>query len=333
MVSRLTEIRIWLTELFPEKEIVSLKYIESDASARKYLRCTLGTEQYIIMDTTPGQEQINFTKIAKLFAANKINAPQIISNNLEQGLMLMNDFGNKTYLATMNETDIVVANKLYQDALTALLKIQRISTKSADIPTMDNAYIEVRLQVFSEWYLQQHLKITVDNDIKALLLWLNKVFTEVFYELPQVVVHVDYHCRNLMHITDGDNPGILDFQDAMIGPITYDLVSLFQDAYITWPRKQVEQWLRVYYDKANALGLLQNQPFEAFLRNFDLVGLQRHLKNLGVFARLHHRDNKSAYLDSIPCLLSYITGTCSRYAELAALEDFLKENVLEKVPS
>ncbi len=146
-------------------------------------------------------------------------------------------------------------------------------------------------------------------------------------ELPPVFVHVDYHCRNLMHVS-ANNPGVLDFQDAMIGPATYDLVSLFQDAYVSWPRAYVESWVSTYKDMAVSTGIIPPISNEALLRNFDLVGLQRHIKNLGVFARLHYRDHKSNYLNDIPTLLQYVNTTCSHYTELNWLQEFITEEVV-----
>lgn len=328
MTLRFAEISSWLAVLFPAGEIKSLNYIESDASARKYLRCSLNGESYIIMDTTPGLEQVNFVKIAKMLSANKINSPTIIHNDFERGLILMNDFGDQTYLGILKKANPEKIDKLYIDAIHALINIQNIA-ESADFAVMDNAYIADRMDVFKTWYLQKHLQMELNSQTDTLIDGLYKIFANAFNELPQVVVHLDYHSRNLMYVPNSSSPGILDFQDAMLGPMTYDLVSLFQDAYITWPRQQVESWVKNYYDLAIAAGLLNDQSFDALMRNFDLVGLQRHIKNLGVFARLHHRDNKSAYLNHIPDLLSYIMDTCNRYGELSDLRSYLTANVLE----
>lgn len=156
---------------------------------------------------------------------------------------------------------------------------------------------------------------------------MQELFAGVFTELPPVFVHLDYHCRNLMHVP-ANNPGVLDFQDAMLGPATYDLVSLLQDAYITWPRDYVESWVSTYASMAISAGIIPPTDNTTLLRNFDLVGLQRHIKNLGVFARLHHRDNKSNYLNDMPTLIDYISTTCARYNELNWLQEFITEEVL-----
>lgn len=330
MLSRFTEISNWLAELFPTSKIESPTYIESDASARKYLRCIINNESYIIMDTAPGDEIANFVNIAKLLDSNQINAPKIIHSNLANGLLLMNDFGTQTYLNVLKNSNFEKVQQLYLDAIYALVKIQKININS-NLPIMDKAYIINRLDVFKTWYLQKHLAIDVDADVELLIADLCKIFVQAFNELPSTLVHVDYHSRNLMYLEDATNPGILDFQDAMFGPPTYDLVSLFQDAYITWPRAQVEEWVRTYYDLATASGIIPLQDFNKVLRNFDMVGLQRHIKNLGVFARLHHRDNKSNYLHDIPTLLRYITEACNRYSELKDLGIYLKTRVLEQV--
>lgn len=332
MTARLEEISNWLMELLPHVTVNSLNYIESDASARRYLRCVLDGTSHIIMDTVPGQEQVNFVKIAKILTTNKINAPEIIHNDLERGLILMNDFGDKTYLSVLESPNQANANQLYLNAISSLINIQQISKHTAELAVMDNAYIDNRLQVFKTWYLQQHLKIEIDSKIDFLLSELHKIFAVAFSDLPQMFVHVDYHSRNLMYLSDTSSPGVLDFQDAMFGPMTYDLVSLFQDAYITWPRQQVENWVRIYYNAAVTAGLIDSCDFKTFLRNFDMVGLQRHIKNLGVFARLKYRDNKPNYLNSIPVLLNYIMDSCYRYPELAILQEFLEEHVLHRNP-
>jgi aminoglycoside/choline kinase family phosphotransferase len=330
MTLRLQEIKDWLTSLFPTIDLSKLNYMQSDASSRKYLRLETPDNSFVIMDTKPDKELDNFIALARILAVHKINAPEIIHCNTSQGLVLLNDFGSKTYLETFKTADVSLTNKLYLDAVTTLIKLQGIPTDRSigyELGSMNSAYIGNRLEVFKEWYLQKHLGLTISTAINTMLDKMEDIFNNVFTELPPVFVHVDYHCRNLMHVS-ANNPGVLDFQDAMMGPPTYDLVSLFQDAYIKWPRSYVESWVSAYARMASDAGTIPPISKETLLRNFDLVGLQRHIKNLGVFARLHHRDNKSNYLNDMPTLLQYINTTCARYTELNWLQEFIKEEAL-----
>lgn len=330
MTLRLQEIKDWLTSLFPTIDLRKLNYMQSDASSRKYLRLETPDNSFVIMDTKPDKELDNFITLARILAVHKINAPEIIHCNSAQGLVLLSDFGSKTYLETIRNVAPEQTDKLYLDAIATLIKIQSIPKDNSigyALNSMDTAYISNRLEVFKEWYLQKHMGITIDTHINTIISKMQELFNNVFMELPPVFVHVDYHCRNLMHVS-ANNPGVLDFQDAMIGPATYDLVSLFQDAYIIWPRPYVESWVSTYRDMAVSAGIIPSISNEALLRNFDLVGLQRHIKNLGVFARLHHRDHKSNYLNDIPTLRQYINTTCARYTELNWLQGFIMEEVL-----
>ena len=331
MSNRLGEIKAWLTNCFPNVELSNLQYIQADASDRKYLRLKLSELSFIVMDTKPGDSLSNFIKIAGILDLNKVTVPKIIHQDIERGLILMNDFGASTYLSTLKSADLPTANKLYQDALVSLIKIQGISnnTNIHDLPVMEAEYISNRLNVFKTWYLQQHLKLETDSKLDSMLHDLQTLFLSAFQTASPVFVHLDYHSRNLMHLPNTNNPGVLDFQDAMFGPPTYDLVSLFQDAYINWPRAQVESWVTTYKNMAVDAGILPQQETSSLLRNFDIVGLQRHIKNLGIFARLHYRDKKSNYLPDMPTLINYIVATCDRYPELARLLEFFKEHILE----
>lgn len=333
MTTRPGEIKQWLTTIFPNIDLSSLKYIQADASDRKYLRLSLTELSFIIMDAKPGPELNRFIKIAEILSQHQVNVPQIIATDLPSGLILMTDFGTDTYLSVLQHATEPAINNLYRDALTSLIKIQSIAkgSNAHQLPLMGAEYINDRLNVFKTWYLEKHLQLEIDAEINQLIHSMQKLFTDVFQEQTQVFVHLDYHCRNLMYLPYGNNPGVLDFQDAMFGPITYDLVSLFQDAYITWPREKVESWILDYSNMAYAAGLINKIDLQQMLRHFDMVGLQRHIKNLGVFARLHHRDNKSNYLNDIPTLLEYIIDTCNRYPELSMLLEFLNKVTVQLV--
>lgn len=308
MTDRLNYITTWLKELLPN--FIKLEALAGDAGARKYYRVACNDCSYILMDTELSAELINYIKIGK-YMSNVCSIPKIIAQDLEQGLILLQDFGDKTYLAALQKYSQDQINHLYQDAMHTLCKIQTI-TEDLQL-TMGSDYIAQMLEVFNTWYVENHLQLEPNLGITQEL---QDLFLECFNQQPQVFVHADYHCRNLM-VIEKNNPGILDFQDAIRGPLTYDLVSLFQDAYISWPREQVETWVAQF---AEMRGI---NNISKLLKQFDITGLQRHLKNLGVFARLHHRDNKSVYLKSIPSLLHYINETCVRYPELATLKELM----------
>jgi aminoglycoside/choline kinase family phosphotransferase len=254
-----------------------------------------------------------------------LSVPEIYNFDLAKGLVLMSDLGDDLYLHKLN---VNTAEELYSAALEALLTLQRQESPSSWLlPRMEEDYISQQLKVFQQWFLQQHLQLDMALYIQEIILELKKIFIPIFTKQPQVLVHLDYHSRNLL-VLPGNKVGILDFQDAMLGPVTYDLVSLFQDAYISWPREIIETWLMRYRELAMAAKIISPIKMQDFMRWFDLVGLQRHLKNLGVFARLHHRDNKPKYLKDIPMLIRYILEICNRYAELANIKLFFVEMIV-----
>lgn len=328
MTLRQQEINAWISGLMPDVDLSNLQYLQADASQRKYLRLQLASNSYIIMDTKPNQELLNFTNIARIFHKHDLNVPEIINSNYELGLLLISDLGSITYQDALSNATPGRADHLYFDAIKSLIKLQQIDPIQADylFGSMDANYIQIRMDIFCEWYLKTHLGLTIDSNINGMLLRMQKLFSQVFISSPTHLVHVDYHCRNLM-LTDSNNPGILDFQDAMQGPYVYDLVSLFQDAYITWDRPRIESWVNMYRELAITAGLIPQLSLEEVLWTFDLVGLQRHIKNLGIFARLHHRDQKSSYINDMPTLLRYISSTCNRYSELNWLSEFIVEAV------
>lgn len=307
MITRQMQINTWLSGLLPTA--FTVHPIQADASSRKYYRVQTTNASYIVMDTEPGAALLNFIQIDEALSAH-ISVPQIIQRDLNAGLLLLSDFGGDTYLNILQQADPQRIDSLYTNALHTLHKMQQVEM---NLLPMHREYIADRLEVFTTWYLQRHLKIAINP---SLLQNLIELFTENFARQKQAFVHLDYHSRNLMVLAN-DQPGVLDFQDAMYGPITYDLVSLLQDAYITWPRARVEAWI------AEFAQIAQIEFGPKLLRDFDLVGLQRHLKNLGVFARLNYRDSKAHYLPHIPTLLQYITSTCERYPELTPLHEFL----------
>jgi aminoglycoside/choline kinase family phosphotransferase len=302
----------------------------TDASFRRYFRLRAGENSFIVMDAPPAQEDcLPFMRIAGYLEAMQLNAPRIIEANLDDGFLLLSDLGTRQYLDEL-KADPSLARDLYGDALTALACIQRRGTAYQSLlPPYDEALLRFELSLFHDWLCGTHLGITLsDNEERA---WQQCCDVLVMNALdqPQVFVHRDYHSRNLM-LTEERNPGILDFQDAVEGPFTYDLVSLLKDAYVRWPAEQVWQWALEFYNGIEA-GIRERADEDQFRRYFELMGVQRHVKVAGIFARLNHRDGKSAYIADIPLVLSYIVEIAPRYAELDFLVGLIKERVLPRL--
>ncbi|MCK9634687.1 MAG: phosphotransferase [Methylobacter tundripaludum] len=304
----------------------------SDASFRRYFRVRVSNDgmdagavnkqQFIVMDAPPTKENIEpFIRIAKLLAQSRINVPNIFHQNLTDGFLLLEDFGSQCFL---DRLDAATAADLYQTAFDSLFKLQTLTpVQNAGLPHYDEPLLRRELAIFDEWFLGQLLDIQIPAAV-----WepVRAVLTASALEQPGTCVHRDYHSRNLM-VLDSDSPGVIDFQDAVIGPITYDLVSLLRDCYIAWPEAQVEQWRNDYFERLRQAGLVHCGPAQ-FKRWFDLMGLQRHLKAIGIFSRLHLRDGKSNYLNDIPRTLNYVTAVCAAYPELAEFNDFLHDHAL-----
>ena len=311
----------WLDSI-PAHKLTDIRPASADASFRRYFRVTDSNSgnTLIVMDAPPEKEDCEpFIHITRLLRSVNVNAPDIITMDLEQGFLLLDDLGNRQYLDHLDESS---SDDLYSDALMALINMQRIQDH---LPPYDKQRLRDEMGLFEPWYLNRHLGISLDDQQKSVLDSIYDLLIESALEQPQVFVHRDYHSRNLM-LVDENNPGVIDYQDAVIGPVTYDLVSLFKDCYIEWPRNKVEHWLDQY---------LQLTPIELpvdrsqFIRWFDLMGVQRHLKVLGIFARLNYRDGKSQYLDDLPLTLKYVVDACNRYDELMPLLNLLESTVLQ----
>lgn len=320
---RLTQLQNWLGTLTDlPLSLGSIRPASSDASFRRYFRLEdAGGESYIAMDAPPPQEDVRpFIHVADLFGKTGVSVPQVLAQDAEQGFLLLTDLGTTTYLHQLNND---TAHKLYLDAIDALVMLQAQSRPDV-LPEYDRALLLRELMLFPEWYAGKHLGAVLSDEQKNVL---DKVFETLLANnlaQPQVYVHRDYHSRNLMVLPQG-NPGILDFQDAVYGPITYDLVSLLRDAYIQWDEEQVLDWAIRYWERAKRAGLPVNSDIDAFYRDFEFMGLQRHLKVLGIFARLYHRDGKSAYLNDIPLVLDYTRKVAQRYKVTAPLVKLLDE--------
>jgi aminoglycoside/choline kinase family phosphotransferase len=316
-VDRLTQLQRWLDSL-SESTYTDLKPASADASFRQYFRVTnTGDDKtYIVMDAPPEKEDCHpFLLVTDLIRGVGVNAPDVISVDIQQGFLLLDDLGDKPYLDYLDEDS---ADTLYTDAIDALVKMQTIDGMLA---MYDEPFLQTEMDLFETWYLNRHLGIELDQAQKASLNDVCKLLIQNAIEQPQVFVHRDYHSRNLM-ITEENNPGVIDYQDAVIGPITYDLVSLFKDCYIEWPRERVELWLELYLARITPTRLIDK---DTLIRWFDLMGVQRHLKVLGIFARLNYRDGKAQYLDDLPLTLKYVLDACELYDELAPLKNLFEE--------
>ncbi len=318
---RMSQLEDWLNAI-PAHELVDIRPASADASFRRYFRVTDRNtgKTFVVMDAPPDKEDCKpFIHITQLLRSVSVNAPDIITMDLAQGFLLLDDLGDRQYLDYLDDNS---SDDLYHDALIALINMQRIQNH---LPPYDKQRLHDEMGLFEPWYLNKHLGITLDDEQKTVINSIYDLLIESAQEQPQVFVHRDYHSRNLM-LLDEDNPGVIDYQDAVIGPVTYDLVSLFKDCYIEWPRDKVEHWLDKYL-RSTAIDLPVDR--RRFIRWFDLMGVQRHLKVLGIFARLNYRDGKSQYLNDLPLTLKYVIDTCSQYDELKPLLDLLESTVLQ----
>ncbi|MGV6850575.1 MAG: aminoglycoside phosphotransferase family protein [bacterium] len=298
----------------------------ADASFRSYLRVEHGQQSWILMDSPPEREKNDeFVHISKLLLAQGINVPEVLHWDQHHGFMLLSDLGTTTYLDKLNEHSMP---GLYGDALGALRQIQT-SVNASSLPVYSATMLKDEMNLFSEWLIDTHLNHPMDTEIQQI--WENStdILIQSALAQPSVFVHRDFHSRNLM-VQTYLNPGILDFQDAVKGPITYDLVSLLKDCYISWPRKQVLKLINAYYDGLIYVGLDLPEPGQ-FVRWFDYMGVQRHLKAAGIFARLLHRDGKGGYLKDIPRTLQYIVETGQLYSELKPFADWLELQIIPAV--
>ncbi|MEI4523107.1 MULTISPECIES: phosphotransferase [unclassified Pseudomonas] len=321
---RLQHLKVWLDEqlakLFAEQgwgtvPPATLTAASSDASFRRYFRWEGDGRSFVVMDAPPPQENCKpFVDIAFLLAKSGINVPKIYAEDLERGFLLLNDLGNKTYLDVIDGEN---ANALFHDALQALLAFQQLPMV-APLPSYDVALLRRELELFPEWYVKRELGVEFDAAQQQQWQHISELLIDSALAQPKVLVHRDYMPRNLM--LSEPNPGVLDFQDAVYGPVTYDVTCLFKDAFLSWPEERVRGWLESYWQQASALDIPVQADFEDFLRASDLMGVQRHLKVIGIFARICHRDGKPRYLADVPRFFSYIEAVIARRPELAELQ-------------
>jgi len=324
--ARLAALDAWLRSL-PAMPSFTLAPASADASFRRYFRATLatpdahGARTRIAMDAPPPMENCGpFVHVAALLHEARVHAPAILAQDLDRGFLLLEDLGNATYLDALRDGD---AHALYMDAIDALVRFQSIS-REGELPPYDHALLRRELDLFPDWYVTRHLGHELSGTQRASLEAAFAAILDNNLAQPRVFVHRDYHSRNLMVVAAGD-PGVIDFQDAVHGPVTYDLVSLLRDAYIEWPEEQQLDWVVRYWERARAAGIPVNTDFGLFWRDFEWMGVQRQVKVLGIFARLAHRDGKSGYLADMPLVMRYLRATCGRYRELAPLFVLLED--------
>ncbi|OGT48874.1 MAG: hypothetical protein A3E82_04030 [Gammaproteobacteria bacterium RIFCSPHIGHO2_12_FULL_38_11] len=307
--SRLSALHAWLSGLFHETTAFTITPLTGDASFRRYFRVIIAKKTFIVMDAPPEKEDCTaFIAIADAFKNASARFPHIISHDLNQGFLLLPDFGDRQLLPSLENN---AADKLYQSAMTTLSQIQQCSiVPNYNLPCFNAVLYWREFEIFDTWYIKKRLGKQLSNVNEKKLKSCYQLLIDSANAQPQVFVHRDYHSRNIMVCDDGEL-GVLDFQDAVLGPITYDLVSLLRDCYIAWPDDQVEKWVRLFYQQLNL-----SLDFKIFMRWFDLMGLQRHLKCLGIFSRLYYRDGKEAYLKEIPRVLNYVMTVCNKYPEL-----------------
>ena len=329
---RLIQLTQWIKQDWPD---ATIEVASADASFRRYFRIFNNGKTTIAMDAPPEKEDcMPFLDVTQRLLDAGVHAPKIIRKDLAQGFLLLEDLGSEPYLDSLNQES---ANQLYRDAIQALIKIQQANTQN--LPEYDADFLMMEMQYMPQWFLQEHLDISPNQEQQIIINECLKSIVEKLSTQPQAFVHRDYHSRNLMVISNnkaddssGNNPGVIDYQDAMLGPITYDLVSLLRDCYIKWPNDQVETWVLDFKQMLEKSGSLSNVSDETFIEWFDYMGLQRHIKVLGIFARLNHRDGKSNYLNDLPLTLDYTMQIAQKYEDtLPLFELFTEWNIPQKI--
>jgi aminoglycoside/choline kinase family phosphotransferase len=320
---RLDALRAWLATALPGADgtAFSLAPASADASFRRYFRVSRAGRTWIAMDAPPPREDCRpFVTVAGLLRAAGVHAPEVLAQDLARGFLLLTDLGTQTYLAALQGADAPRVDALFRDALDTLVAWQA-ATRAGELPPYDEALLRRELGLFPEWYVGRHLGITLTPAEREALAAVETRLAAAALAQPQVFVHRDYMPRNLMVCEP--NPGVLDFQDAVIGPITYDVVSLFRDAFVSWEEAGILDWTARYWERARGRGLPVQADFGTFYRDLEWMGLQRHLKVLGIFARLCYRDGKPAYLVDTPRFMQYAREVAQRYRELNPLARLL----------
>jgi aminoglycoside/choline kinase family phosphotransferase len=322
MHERESALKEWLSNTIQNKEI-AISPLAGDASFRRYYRIQHSGLSQVVMDAPPDKENIEpFIQVASMLAEKCIEIPDVLAINKEKGFLLLRDLGDQLLLQKLTQETV---NQYYQQALNLLLNMQQISTTEKQLPAFDKAFMVKEMNLCLEWFLKAYLKLNLSqNELNLISKSIDWIANEVAKQ-PIVFIHRDYHSRNIMLINNPkETLAIIDFQDAMHGPITYDLVSLLKDCYISWPRENVLEWVKYFYIHS---ALTKTYSESNFIRAFDLSGIQRHLKVLGVFSRLHLRDNKPGYLNDLPLTLNYLLECAEIYEELHPLFQFFQTRV------
>jgi len=316
----------WLTDIFSTNKF-SFERASSDASFRRYFRVQFDGQSFVVMDAPPSKEDCtSFIMIAELLIAHDIHVPQIFHKSLEDGFLVLSDLGSESYLDKLTELTV---HERYQDAVQVLHKMHELSLGDVSIPQYDLSLLQQEMGLFEEWFLNKLLGVDLSIKDKEMLATVRDKVAKSALEQPQVFVHRDYHSRNLM-FTESNNPGVIDFQDAVVGPISYDLVSLYRDCYIDWPDEKVYAWLDDFLQQRKERGCGDDFDSVLFYQWFDWMGVQRHMKAIGIFSRLLLRDGKSGYLGDIPRTLAYVIAVCERYDELKPLANLIDKYQLMK---
>ena len=317
---RRAELERWIADSLHGAHF-SLTPASEDASFRRYFRATLENGRTCVaMDAPPGKEDCRpYVHVARLLREAQVHAPEVIAQDIAQGFLLLGDLGTRTYLSELSDGN---AAGLFADATQALLRWQ-LATRAGELPPYDEALLRREMSLFPEWYVLRHREVSLSESQKHDLELIFRLLVNSALAQPVVYVHRDFMPRNLMVCEP--NPGVLDFQDAVLGPITYDLVSLFRDAFLSWSEERVLDWSVRYWEKAKRAGLPVDADFGEFWRALEWMGLQRHLKVLGIFARIRYRDGKPKYLEDTPRFLGYARAVAGRYAALSPLAELLDE--------
>ncbi|MBT5232193.1 MAG: phosphotransferase [Methylococcales bacterium] len=319
---RLEQLTQWVKTVSGQPEF-DIRPASGDASFRRYFRVTYpDNNTQIAMDSPPEKEKNpEFVKIAELFQQAGLHVPKILDRDMDRGFLLLSDLGNRQYLPELTELTV---ERLYGDAMGALASFQ-VCIHEADIPAYDHALLADEMHLFRDWYLKKEKGLELAEQQAVTLADGFEQLAQMALAQPSVCVHRDYHSRNLM-ICDLQTPGILDFQDAVQGPVTYDLVSLLKDCYISWPQKNILDWVKGYHELAIQSGIIVKETeLETFIEWFEWMGVQRHLKAIGIFSRLKHRDEKPGYMNDIPRTMVYVLDVCSRYDALQPFHALLIE--------
>jgi N-acetylmuramate 1-kinase len=324
MHNRQNVLNKWLEEVLGLTDF-SLELLAPDASFRQYYRLRYLNITRIVMDAPPDNESLqSFIEIASILQSAGVRAPHIFASNKTLGFALLDDFGDNLLRDELSPDTVDKWYKLSIDTLVAMQQGTVPSTYS--LPYFDSSFMLYELDLFNQWFLNGYLKIDLTIEEAKLIQQTFSWLSAELFKQPKVFIHRDYHCRNIMIINNEPNPqlGIIDFQDAMLGPFTYDLVSLLKDCYVQWPREAVLRWLSYFYEQST---LAKQWTLPLFIRAFDLCGLQRHLKVLGIFSRLYLRDNKPGYLKDLPLTLHYVMACLESYGELWPFYQFMQQRI------